>query len=84
MAKTEIFENFESFLNRPDKSVNGVSPEFAKGNSNYAKQNKTNTGCWDCEKCNDCEYCTYCLNCKRCDYCVSCNNRKDCYELSFC
>jgi hypothetical protein len=34
--KTEIFKSYNEFLNREDKSVNGVSAEFAKEH----KQNK--------------------------------------------
>lgn len=28
MSKTEIFESYEEFLNREDKSINGVTEEY--------------------------------------------------------
>jgi hypothetical protein len=44
--KTQIFKSYDEFLQREDKSVNGVSDEFAQRHVNYAEQNETNTGCW--------------------------------------
>ena len=55
--KTEIFESYRAFLQREDKSVNGVSPRFAERFPNYAEMNETNTGCWNCY---DCKYCKNC------------------------
>lgn len=52
--KTEIFKTYRDFLNREDKTLNGVSPEFAKKHPDYEKQNETNRGCWNCSDCSDC------------------------------
>ena len=35
--KTEIFETFSNFLNRKDKDLNGVSPQFAKEHPDFEK-----------------------------------------------
>lgn len=51
--KTEIFKTYAEFLARPDKHINGVSPEFAKANPTYAKE-KYNSACWSCAGCSDC------------------------------
>lgn len=52
--KTEIFKSYLEFLRREDKTVNGVSPEFAEKHPDYEKQNATNKGCWDCSRCSGC------------------------------
>jgi len=48
MSTTEVFNNKKEFLSRADKSVNGVSPEFAEKNPDYEEGNKLNLGCWNC------------------------------------
>jgi len=87
---TEIFENYDAFLARPDKRVNGVSPEFAEAYPNYASDNVGNTGCWNCRDCNyctNCKECTgsafcrncwHCMNCESCTMCNSCDSCSDC------
>ena len=72
ISKTEIFEAYENFLNRSDRKVNGVSPEFAEKNPDYAKDNATNTGCWNCESCCSCKSCNSCKYCESCESCYSC------------
>jgi len=52
--KTEIFKNYSEFLNREDKDINGVSPEFVKDNENYQADNNTNEDCWNCRYCSAC------------------------------
>ena len=40
---TVIFKNIAEFNVREDKSVNGVSAEFAAANPGFEKDNKSNT-----------------------------------------
>lgn len=82
--KTEVFASFDDFLNRADKKTNGVSPEFAKRNPNYARDNETNTGCWNCKSCKSCESCMSCLWCKSCKSCVSCKSCESCESCESC
>lgn len=76
MNKTEVFESYEDFLAREDKSVNGVSTHATKIYPNYAEMNETNTGCWNCFNC------TNCIDCISCDYCTDCTNCKSCWHCS--
>jgi len=46
--KTQIFADLNQFLSRKDKSINGVSPEFAQENPGFETDNETNDGCWNC------------------------------------
>ena len=65
--KTQIFNSYQDFLNREDKTINGVSIKFSVEYPNYAEQNETNDGCWNCRSCSDCSYfsyCSYCIDCK--------------------
>lgn len=86
--ETQIFKSYEDFLNRPDKTVNGVSEDFAKANPNYGDDNSNNTGCWNCSECRnckDCEWCKrcyYCENCYECEYCQNRSGRVDCKNLN--
>ena len=57
---TQIFATYSDFLRRTDRSVNGVSPEYAERNSKYAEQNASNKGCWNCSGCSDCSGCYDC------------------------
>jgi|GEM_PF-2018773 len=82
--QTLIFESYNDFLNRQDKSINGVSKEFANANPDYKKHNQTNTGCWNCTSCTnckDCISCNYCTNCVSCNCCIYCN---DCVYCNNC
>ncbi len=63
MNQTKIFKDYAEFLNREDKTVNGVSVEFAVENPDYETDNATNTGCWNCLNCVNCRYCDDCFNC---------------------
>ena len=40
--KTQIFKNYLDFLNREDKSINGVDQNFVIKNPDFAKENETN------------------------------------------
>jgi len=63
---TLIFENFEEFEKREDKTANGFSAAFAKLYPNYEKHNETNEGCWNCTFCYYCDDCRYCVDCRLC------------------
>jgi hypothetical protein len=68
---TLIFKNYEEFLTRTDKSVNGVSEEFANLHPNWDEQNLTNEGCWNCLSCENCIECSECENCIECSECTN-------------
>ena len=66
---TKIFKSYDEFLNRKDKSLNGVSEGFSKNNPNYLIENKTNVGCWNCSHCDDCSGCFDCDDCSALVHC---------------
>ncbi len=74
---TKIFKTFSEFTDRPDKSVNGVSPTFAKEHPYYESDNKGNVGCWECI---DCWGCVECIDCERCNESVRLTWCTGCYE----
>lgn len=83
--RTQIFTDYEAFLAREDKDVNGVSPEHAEAVPNWEEDNKTNKGCWDCDNCTSCELCVecrYCTDCVSCSKCVECEDCSDCEHCS--
>ena len=84
MPKTQIFENKEQFDAREDKSINGVSHEFAERHPNWAEMNETNLGCWNCTDCIDCNDCNDCHNCHACDNCGSCETCENCKDFYNC
>lgn len=75
---TEIFENYEAFQQRPDKSVSGVSRIFAEQNPDWKATNRTNIGCWNCADCAYCQDCDSCMDCHGCRQCVRCGAAVDC------
>ena len=58
--KTRIYETYEDFKNREDKTINGVSKDFAINYPNYEEMNETNKGCWNCSCCSNCVDCEGC------------------------
>jgi len=62
--KTEIFNNYHSFLTRENKTINGVSVEFAEHYPDYIEDNETNIGCWNCRGCEECKWCEECRYCQ--------------------
>jgi len=90
MPKTQIFETYDQFQNRKDKSVNGVSPEFARAYPNWRQMNETNAGCWNCVNCKgcsdciNCDRCNDCVNCYGCGWCTDCDNCTDCNHCANC
>lgn len=77
---TRIFENYNAFINRVDKTVNGVSPEFAIFYPNWQQMNETNKGCWNCVNCTFCENCTHCHNSVKCINTILCNGCIECRD----
>ena len=57
---TKIFKTYSDFLDRENKEINGVNPEFADEYPDFEKQNESNKGCWNCR---DCSYCRGCRDC---------------------
>lgn len=57
--KTQIFENYTVFLNRSDKTVNGVDAEFASVYEAFEKE-RGNEACWNCSGCSGCSDCSDC------------------------
>jgi len=84
---TKIFKSYDEFLNRKDKSLNGVSEGFSKNNPNYLIENKTNVGCWNCSGCShcfDCAHCYDCYDCSDCARCAHCYRCAGCYRCADC
>ena len=84
MAKTKIFENYDSFFKREDKSINGVTEHFAKKHSIDLDLDNENYGCWNCKGCRYCEYCKDCMGCFNCKDCNECNDCYECYDWEAC
>ena len=82
--KTQIFNSYSEFLKRKDKSVNGVSTEFAESNPNWEEMNETNKGCYNCTNCDSCYNCANCYNCKSCANSGNCTNCDSCYNCANC
>ena len=80
--KTKIYESYADFLNREDKTINGVSEDFASEHPDFEKDNETNVGCWNCYDCKYCEFCENSYNCMFCISCVSCVSCYDCISLN--
>lgn len=76
MKNTKIYKTYSDFLTRENKDWNGVSPQFAKINPNYEKENETNNGCWNCSDCFDCSGCSDCSRCSGCSDCYDCSDKK--------
>ena len=71
MSKIQIFKDYDEFLNRSDKSVNGVTQKFLDENYLILEhlQLKNCIGCFNCFNCKDCINCKDCLNCEDCKDC---------------
>jgi hypothetical protein len=89
---TQIFYNHEAFLNREDKSINGVNQLFVRDNPNWEQDDRC-TGCWNCihcincTNCDDCSNCVNCIECTSCfdsSYCVGCNSSNDIQDCVGC
>ena len=79
MNQTQVFKSYSDFLKRVDKTVNGVSEDFAKKNTDYLENNNTNKGCWNCKGCSDCFDCKGCFDCKDCSDCKGCSDCSGCF-----
>lgn len=73
--KTKIFKNYKDFLRREDKSINGVSPKFAKNHPSFEENNESNVGCWCCYRCDTCYGCKGCNDCYQCSGLVDGNEQ---------
>ena len=84
--ETKIFKNYEDFLNREDKRINGVTPDFLKeNNTNLKDLNLTNCeGCFNCDNCFNCFNCEDCVDCRNCDNCKKCYNCENCDDCYNC
>ena len=82
--KTEIFKDYNDFLKRKNKDINGVSEEFAKAHPYYEADNETNTSCWECSDCSDCSWCVGCSHCYECEECFDCFDCFECFECYEC
>lgn len=83
MNTTLVFESFEHFSKRENKSINGVSKEFAEKHSDSLQQNATNYGCWNCSGCHFCASCTDCFLCTCCTSCFDCRGCRNCQNCEF-
>ena len=72
--KTKIYKSYADFLNRADKSINGVSEDFAAEHPDFEKDNESNSGCWNCYDCQNCESCKWCVSCELCEWCENREN----------
>ena len=71
--ETKIYENYQDFLNREDKKMNGVTLAFLEENNiNLNGLNLTN--CESCFNCVNCRKCNNCRNCEKCENCDNCEN----------
>lgn len=80
---TQIFNTYYEFCRRPDKSVNGVSPEFAASHSNWEADNASNVGCWNCSLCSFCVLCSSCVRCSDCKRCAQCSECRRCVHCLY-
>jgi len=56
MSKVQIFKSYEEFLQREDKSINGVSQEYLDYN-NLTLETLNLINCEQCWNCYECENC---------------------------
>lgn len=82
MSITRIYENYEYFSQRKNKTENGVSVIFSIQNPNWEQDNKTNEGCWNCSRCSRCSECYGCYDCSDCSRCSACHYCYDCYQIA--
>lgn len=82
--KTQIFNSYQEFQEREDKTINGVSPEYAKRNPNYQEDNATNQGCYESSGCTGSIDCLQSWNLKDCTNCSTCSNSENCNNCSYC
>jgi len=89
MAKTRIYDSYADFEARADRTENGVSAAFAGADPDwdYAADNATNEGCWDCLGCRECTSCAACAAstaCHGCHTCTGCHGCRDCRACTGC
>ena len=78
--KTQVFKSYSAFLERPDKSLNGVSDYFAKLHPDFEEDNRTNIGCWNCQKCRNSKDCYNSIDLRDCYNCCNCYDLRNCHD----
>ena len=63
MAQTNMYNSYEEFCKREDKTHNGILNESLDEVPDYNKDGATNIGCWECIKSTYCVNCTWLVNC---------------------
>ena len=79
--KTQIFKNYEDFLNRKDREINGITKEFAEEHKINLDEDRGNDGCWNCSDCSDCHDCYDCSRCHDCSDCSRLSAQKENVEV---
>ena len=71
--ETKIYKNYQDFLSRKDKKINGVTLAFLEeNNTDLDSLNLVN-----CEGCFNCINCKNCRKCENCSHCENCDDGKD-------
>ena len=84
--KTEIYKDYKAFLERDNKTLNGVTQVFADENPGWEVE-CGNVACWNCSGCSDCSGCFDCSDCSDCfdcSGCSGCSRCSDCFDCSGC
>lgn len=76
--KTQIFNSYQEFQEREDKTINGVSQNVALIIKDWESDNETNQGCWNCTRCTGCVDCYDCYDCHDCTDCTTCSHSSSC------
>jgi len=82
----QVFNSYEEFNDRKDKTICGISVEFSVKYPDYLINNKTNIGCWNCVGCYRCVNCFECVSCIDCKDMLKSTSSTDCYgcvELTY-
>lgn len=81
--RTEVFESYEAFLARPDKTVNGVTGNVADVLPDYELDNATNQGCFNTSRSTGCVDCMDSFTLKNCADCTTCSFCESCVDCSY-
>ena len=57
--QTKVYPDYATFLAREDKTLNGVTAQFADDNPCWEEE-RNSKGCWNCSGCFDCSGCYRC------------------------
>ena len=81
--QTKVYPDYATFLAREDKTLNGVTAQFADDNPCWEEE-RNSKGCWNCSGCFDCSGCSRCSGCFDCSGCSRCSDCFDCSRCSDC